>query len=577
MGCNLRAAASPGYRAFGRSRNGFRGMLSELFIRDIVLIKRLSLSFEDGLTALTGETGAGKSILLDSLLLATGARADRAMVRSGADSGQVVATFQIDSLHRVLAELQEEGVETGDDLILRRQIKTDGKSRAWINDQPVSQTLLARIGAQLLEIHGQHDDRGILHPKAHLDLLDSYAAHGALVKAVALSYSRWQGAVAACKALQADLDAAKAEEDYIRHAVDELRALEPQPGEETQLAEARAAMMQGEKLASSLAEVEGQLFRDAGLDGEIRSVARKLDRFDDAARAIVQPAIEALDRAAHEIEAAGQAFENAKRSLDFDPARQEETESRLFELRRLARKHDCFADDLAAVAEQMEQQLSALDSGSENLVQLKAAEKEARIAFEAACHDLAESRAQAGAQLDAAVMAELPPLKMEAATFRTVITPLDAERWSATGAEVVHFEVQTNPGSSFGPLTKIASGGELSRFILALKVALTKGKSAVTMVFDEVDRGIGGATAAAVGERLERLAEGGQVLLVTHSPQVAARAAQQYQIQKTQTEGHTTTSLRILTKAERQEEIARMLAGAEITAAAREAAADLLA
>jgi len=551
-------------------------MLSGLSIRNIVLIEALDLDLAAGLTALTGETGAGKSILLDSLLLALGRRADRAMVRTGADRGSVTAEFTLASDHKVFALLQDEGLDDGDSVILRRHVTPDGRSKAWVNDQPVSLSRLAAISEHLVELHGQHDDRGLLSPASHRGLLDHYGGHRDLVSAVTSAYGDLQALQQRRDDIMAAQAAAAREEDYLRHAAGELDALGAVPGEETALADQRASMMRGEKLATDLSDIRSRLYRDAGLEADIRGLARRIDRLSTDADGLLEPVSEALDRAAIELEEAGAAFNRAEQALDFDPAELERVEERLFELRRLARKHDVAADALSDLADTLHAQLQALDRASQDLVDLDTAIAAADAAFASAAAALRRARLSAAQRLDGLVQAELPPLKLENATFRTVIADLDRAQWSAAGSEQVHFEVQTNPSSGFGALTKIASGGELARFILALKVVLAESDQVPTMVFDEVDRGIGGATAAAVGERLARLADHGQVLLVTHSPQVAATAAHHLHIQKSSTGGVTRTDLVPLDVDDRVEEIARMLAGAELTSAARDAARALM-
>ncbi len=551
-------------------------MLSQLSIRNIVLIEALDLELSSGLTALTGETGAGKSILLDSLLLALGRRADRALVRRGAERGSVVAAFELPPEHPALAHLHTEGLDDGDAVMLRRQISADGRSKAWVNDQPVSLAALSAIGDMLVELHGQHDDRGLLSPSSHRGLLDAFAGSAAEQQAVREAFAKLSQLREERARLSAKADAVREEESFLRHALDELNTLAPEAGEESSLAEKRALMMRGEKLVDALADVRDRLYRDAGLEGEIRGLARRIDRMNDDASALLTPVSEALDRAAIELEDAGKAFDIAEQALEFDPQVLESVETRLFELRRLARKHQVHPDALSEFQSGLSDQLAALDGAEADLVALDAAISVAQAQFAEAVAALSAHRQAAAMRLDDLVQKELPPLKLENARFRTVLTPLAEERWDAGGGEQVHFEVETNPASGFGALTKIASGGELARFILALKVVLAEGDLVATMVFDEVDRGIGGATASAVGERLARLAERAQVLLVTHSPQVAAKSAHHLHIEKSSADGVAKTDLIPLGAESRVEEIARMLAGAEVTPAARDAARALL-
>ncbi|RMB11762.1 DNA repair protein RecN [Eilatimonas milleporae] len=554
-------------------------MLASLSIRDIVLIDRLDLELSDGLTVLTGETGAGKSILLDSLALATGRRADRALVRQGADQGVVTAEFTIGRGHAACRFIEEQGLDSSaGQIILRRQVTREGRSRAWINDQPVSQSLLRDIGDLLLEVHGQHDDRGLLDAAAHRALLDAFGQLEPAVRDVAYCWRRLSAARHAQAEAEADLAAARHDEDYLRHAVDELAALAPETGEEKKLADNRAAMMQGQQLAGDLQSFSEILTggADGGVDATVRGILRRMERLDQGAQDRLAPVIAALDRAAIELDEAIGALDTVTGDLEFDPAVLEMAEERLFEVRRLARKHDCEADALASLLDGLKERLARLEAGDDAV----RAAAEAVAAADADMRDkvmvLRTLRHEAAKQLDAAVTAELAPLKLDKAVFRTRVEPLDPADWGASGGDRVEFVVQTNPSTPFGPLVKIASGGELARFILALKIVLAQGAGAPVMVFDEVDRGIGGATADAVGERLSRLAARAQVLIVTHSPQVAARGDSHFRIAKTDRSGTTHTDVSLLSLPERKEEIARMLSGAEISREARAAADRLL-
>ena len=547
-------------------------MLRQLAVHNIVLVERLELEFEPGLGVLTGETGAGKSILLDALGLALGARADTALVRAGQETASVSAEIDLPRNHPALALLTEQGVEpeAGEPLIVRRTLKSDGGSRAFVAGAGVPAGLLRDVGSQAVEIHGQHDDRGLLNPKGHRSLLDAFG------KLDAGPVERAWSEVTRIEAemLEARTAAAAAERDreWLEHASSEIEALAPEEGEETRLAEERAAMQAGLKAGESLTGIDELLGGSDGALAQLRQAARRIER-GAADHPLLAEALAALDRALIEASEADDRIARAADVMTFDPARLEAAEARLFDIRGLARKHRVDPDALAALGEQMRQQLAAIQAGGERIAELDAQLLAAREAYAAAAAVLREQRLQAAARLDAAVAAELAPLKLDAARFRTAIA---AGEPGPCGTDRVEFEVSTNPGAPFGPLTRIASGGELSRFILALKVALAEAGSAATMIFDEVDRGVGGAVASAIGERLARLAEQSQVLVVTHSPQVAARASHHYRIEKSHGEGGTRTTVRKLSAEERREEIARMLSGASITEEARAQASRLL-
>ncbi|WP_374764897.1 DNA repair protein RecN [Yunchengibacter salinarum] len=552
-------------------------MLTSLSIRDIVLIEKLDLGLDAGLTVLTGETGAGKSILLDALGLATGARADRALVRAGADKGRVIAEFSLSPDHAAVRLLEEADLENGDgQMLLRRQVSADGRSRAWINDQPVSLTLLKAVGESLLEVHGQFDDRGLLDPAGHRALLDDYGNLGPLVTAVSRAYGDLADARAAERDARAALEDARRDEEFLRHAVAELADLAPEPGEEEALADRRAWMMQGEKVMADLTAALGELMGDGGVEAALRAVMRRFERADQTLAEKVTPALESFERASIEIGEGVQALEALRDALDFDPGDLERTEERLFELRRLARKHDCLGDDLPALYDDLSARLAALDAGDETVRRAEARTQACFSAMEEAVLALRAARKAAADRLDAAVNVELAPLRLEKAAFRTALADLPPERWGPSGGDGVVFEVRTNPGSDFGPMNKVASGGELARFTLALKVVLAATGSAPVLVFDEVDKGIGGATADAVGERLHRLTGAAQVLVVTHSPQVAARGDCHYRIAKSDNGRVTRTDVAALNPDHRLEEIARMLSGATVTDEARAAARRLL-
>ncbi|MBY8827063.1 DNA repair protein RecN [Hephaestia mangrovi] len=550
-------------------------MLTALSIRDVVLIEALDLDFHAGLGVLTGETGAGKSILLDALGLTLGARGDSGLVRAGAAQAVVTASFDPPADNAALAMLADNGlaVAPGEALIVRRVVKADGGSRAFVNDQPVSAGLLRELSGALVEIHGQHDDRGLLDARGHRALLDAFAnADGA---AVAAAWRDWQAAAATLAEARAEQENADRDREYLEHAVAELTALAPQPGEEEELAERRAAMQRGEKIAGDLQAIADLLDGSEGGLARLRQAARILDRVSGDHEALAE-ALAAIDRAIIEGAQAQDRIDAAANALAFDPARLDADEARLFDLRGLARKHRVQPDDLPALAIELAARLNRITGGAKGIATLEANAARARDAYIAAADALGATRREAAGRLDAAVAAELVPLKLDAARFRTVIAPLPEAQWSAAGHDRVTFEIATNPGAPFGPLAKIASGGELSRFILALKVALAAEGGAATMIFDEIDRGVGGAVASAIGERLARLAQGAQVLVVTHSPQVAARGRQHLLIAKSHDGIVTRTGVAALDETARREEIARMLSGATITDEARAQAERLL-
>ncbi|MFM5894811.1 MAG: DNA repair protein RecN [Novosphingobium sp.] len=551
-------------------------MLTALAIRNIVLIEALDLSFGEGLGVLTGETGAGKSILLDALGLALGMRAESGLVRAGEDQASVVASFEFDRLpapiRAVLAEAEVD-VEPGEPLLIKRRLKADGGSKAFINDQPVGAALLRELAPHLVELHGQHDDRGLVNPRGHRALVDRYA--GADVAALGEAWTAWRSAVDALVAARGAIAQAAEDRDLLLAHLAELTTLAPQQGEEEQLAEARATMQKGEKLTDDLTEL-AKLWSgsDSALAG-LRSAARRLDRIAGE-HPLLAEALAALDRAVIEASEAETSLERAADALAHDPAALDRIELRLFELRAAARKHQCQVDDLPQRMRTMRDALDGIEHGEAELAALEAAVAAGAEAYRARAEALSAQRRAAATKLDAAVAQELAPLKLDAAQFRTSVEPLAEEQWGPGGMDKVEFLISTNPGAPFGPLNKIASGGELSRFILALKVALAEQGGAATVIFDEIDRGVGGAVASAIGERLARLASDGQLLAVTHSPQVAARGTQHYVIAKSSEGTVTRTSVHLLGDAGRQEEIARMLSGAEITAEARAQADRLL-
>jgi DNA repair protein RecN (Recombination protein N) len=547
-------------------------MLRQLAVTNVVLVERLELEFEPGLGVLTGETGAGKSILLDSLGLALGARADTGLVRAGEDGASVSAEIDLPRSHPVHALLADQGieVEAGEPLIIRRTLKSDGGSRAFIGSASVPAGLLRDVGALMVEIHGQHDDRGLLNPKGHRALLDAFGRlDTSKVEAAWGEVVRIETELAQARA---EVAAAERDREWLDHASAEIEALSPEEGEETRLSEERATMQAGAKAGESLTGVDELLGGSDGALAQLRQAARRIER-GAADHELLAEALAALDRALIEASEAEDRITRAADALAFDPARLEQVEARLFDIRGLARKHRVEPDALAALGEQMRAQLAAIEAGGEHLAELERQLAAERDAYGDAADALSKARHAAATRLDAAVASELAPLKLDAARFRTAIGAVEP---GPSGTDRVEFEVSTNPGAPFGPLTRIASGGELSRFILALKVALAEAGSAATMIFDEVDRGVGGAVASAIGERLARLAERSQVLVVTHSPQVAARASHHYRIEKSHGAAGTRTSVRKLDGAERREEIARMLSGASVTEEARAQASRLL-
>jgi len=548
-------------------------MLRQLSIHNVVLVERVELEFESGLGVLTGETGAGKSILLDALGLALGARADTGLVRAGEESASVTAEIELAAGHAVHALLEEQAIEhePREPLIVRRTLKSDGGSRAFLGATGVPAGLLRELGALAVEIHGQHDDRGLLNPRGHRALLDAFGRLDSIeVEAAWNEVMRIEGEL-----LEARTALASAERDreWLTHASGEIEALSPEAGEETRLAEERSAMQAGLKAGESLAGLDELLGGAEGALPLLRQAARRIER-GAADHPLLGDALAALDRALIEASEAEDRIARAADALAFDPARLEQVEARLFDIRGLARKHRVEPDALAALGEQMRTQLAAIEAGGERIDELDRQLLAAREVYAGAAARLSAARHDAAAKLDAAVAAELAPLKLDAARFRTAIAA--APEPGPSGTDRIEFEVSTNPGAPFGPLTRIASGGELSRFILALKVALAEAGTAATMIFDEVDRGVGGAVASAIGERLARLAERSQVLVVTHSPQVAARASHHYRIEKSHGDGGTRTTVRKLSPEERREEIARMLSGASITEEARAQASRLL-
>lgn len=547
-------------------------MLRALDIRDILIIDRLELNFQPGLNVLTGETGAGKSILLDSLGFVLGWRGRADLVRQGAAQGEVLAEFDLPPDHPAHAVLQEAGIPSDDTLILRRVNTAEGRKTAWVNDRRCSGEVLRALSDCLVELHGQHDDRGLLNPRGHRDLLDAFGGLEAPRDAVR---SAWRARGAAQKALaeaEAALEKVRGEEDFLRHAVAELDALAPQAGEEADLDARRRLMQQAERIREDIARAASTI--SDGAEASAGEALRWLEGVAERAEGQLDAPIAALSRALAELDDAATGVARCLEALSFNPLELEEAEERLFAIRAQARKHDVAPDDLAEFAERLRAQLAALDQGDADLADLKRATQEAEKEYEKASSALSDARRKAAKALDKAVMAELAPLKMERAVFTTQIEPAEP---GEGGTDAVTFTVATNPGAPAGPLGKIASGGELSRFLLALKVCLTEGQSGLTMIFDEIDRGVGGATADAVGRRLAQLAADGQVLVVTHSPQVAARGTHHWRVEK-RVEGEATLStVTPLADDDRVDEIGRMLSGDKITPEARAAAEALMA
>ncbi len=550
-------------------------MLVSLSIHDIVLIDKLDLEFGRGLTILTGETGAGKSILLDAFSLALGARGDGGLIRQGQAQGQVSATFELASGHPALAAAQAQDIDTDGVLILRRVQLADGRSRAFVNDQRVTTQALRAIARELVEIHGQHDDRALVNSGTHRQLIDAFGGLMSETAAVRSAFAHVRGLKAESATEQARVEKARAEADYLRHAFTELTGLAALPGEELALAERRTLMTQAEKVAGELRDVQATVTGEHSPIPSLSAALRRLERRHVQAPGLIAPVTEALDAALIALDLAGQVLDQALRDADFDPRELERIEERLFALRAAGRKYGVPVDALPALAEKFAAELAALDAGEARLIALTRELEAAESAYGAAARVLSEARKKAAAALDAAVNAELAPLKLEGARFMTEIR---TEAEGPDGYDQVEFWVQTNPGTKPGPLMKIASGGELARFMLALKVVLADRGSAPTLVFDEIDTGAGGAVADAMGQRLARLASRVQVLAVTHAPQVAARARGHFRIAKDAADQGRRGATRVsrLEMEARREEIARMLAGATITDEARAAAGRLL-
>lgn len=563
-------------------------MLLELSISNIVLIEKLSLSLVSGLTAMTGETGAGKSIVLDAMGLTLGSRADRALVRAGTDKAQVIASFAVDDSTEIKTWLTEQDLdlEPGEDLVLRRTLGADGKSKAWINGIPATAAQLRELGGWLVEIHGQHDGRGLMDASTHRGLLDAFAKNDKLLAQCANAFQSWQQASKDLKGLREQAAADAEEEEFLRASSQELDRLDPRIGEAEELAARRALLMQSEKLMADIDSARAALENPPEPSAQLGVVLKHLemaqarlpgDAHDSGIGQQLAKALEAMEGALVSLEEAEGEVASLGQMLDLDPAELETAEERLFALRALARKHKCEVDDLPDKRAELARRLDAIADLDHALAQAEQREMEAKAAYDKSADALTAARTKAAKKLDAAILAELKPLHMEKARFVTEITALDDERSGPAGKDKVRFTIAANPGSPLGPLQSVASGGELSRVSLAIKAALAVGAGPALMVFDEIDQGVGGAVADAVGRRLHDLAKDGQVMVITHSPQVAARAKAQYRIEKRDQGGNTVTQVHQMNATEREEEIARMLAGAHVTDEAREAARVLLA
>ena len=551
-------------------------MLVNLSIRNIVLIEKLDLTWRAGLCTLTGETGAGKSILLDALALATGARGDAGLVRSGAEQGTVTAAFDIPEDKLVTRIMEEHDLPCEGQIILRRVQSKDGRSRAFINDAPVSVHLLKTIGSALVEIHGQNESQSLTDGPVQLSLLDSYAGHGDKVDALKQNYNHLKECEEQLELYKNASERAAAEEDFLRHALEELEKIDPKEGEEESLSEERTLLMNSEKIAGYIAEALVLMEGDKALQSALNGALRQLEKVSDQAAGRLDTTITALERAVIEADEAQTQLLEASRDLVYDPQRLEQVEERLFGLKALARKHAVQVDQLPATKTMLQQQLDDIESGADRLNELQQNVEKAFKDYEVLALSISKTRQQAALKLDKTVMKELEPLKLNGGGFQTVLSHVTPSMGTATGIDSVQFMASTNPGMPAGPISKIASGGELARFMLALKVALAEASEPLTMIFDEVDAGVGGAVAEAVGSRLKLLAENGQVLVVTHSPQVAACGNHHWLISKSVDDDSTMTRVEELSTQNREEEIARMLAGASVTEEARAAAVRLL-
>ncbi len=551
-------------------------MLVSLSIRDIVLIEKLDLVWQEGLCSLTGETGAGKSILLDALALAMGARGDVNLVRRGAEQGQVIAVFEVDEFHEAISILRANELPCDGQVILRRVQTKDGRSHAFINDQPVSVGLLNSLGVCLVEIHGQNESQSLTDAQTQRRLLDAYAGLDKKVQRLRGYYGLWQEKQSTLENYEYELNRINADEDFLRHSLEELKSLAPQMGEEVSLSQERTVLMNCEKISHDLNEARGLLAGDSGMQVSLNACLRRLEKAIPYAGGALDDTTQALGRALVEVDEAYALLNETASKMVFDQARLQEVEDRLFALKGLARKHQVGVDALPDMIFIFFDKLAAIDKGSSNLDSLRAEVEQARASYEKLAQEISYQRREAAQRLDADVSSELSPLKLEMATFETQLDVVLLEQGNEFGIDKVSFMASTNPGMPKGAISKIASGGELARFMLALKVALASASPQRTLVFDEVDSGVGGAVAQAVGTRLKTLAGSGQVLVVTHSPQVAACGDHQWRISKLAENNHTFTRVQELTRDDREEEIARMLSGAQINDAARQVAIELL-
>ena len=552
-------------------------MLRRLSIRNYVLISSLDIDLGEGMAVFTGETGAGKSILLDALGLALGDRATSGVVARGSERASIAAVFDIGQADSVRALLAEHDLDHDGELLMRRVIGADGRSRAFVNDTPAGIALLARIGTMLVEIEGQTDRGGLLDPTGHLDMLDGFAGHGPERERLAEAHAAWRAARSALVEAEAAHDASRKEEDYLRHAVSELEVLAPECGEEARRAAERATLLNGQKLAEALEAASAEIVSDGGVGARLRSARRALERAAPLAAGALDPLLEALDRAAIEAEEAESALSAAEDALHAEPGTLEAVEERLFALRAAARKHRTDPDSLVPLLTTLREQLDLIESGAHRLAERAAATETSRQAYLDRAGALSRSRLGAAEKLDGAVAAELAPLKLDRARFNAALDRVPEGTEGGTGIDRCRFMLATDPAADLRPLAKVASGGERARLLLALRVCLARAAGLTTLVFDEIDRGIGGAVADAVGERLARLAQDVQVLVVTHSPQVAARGDRHYRVSKSEGAEGAAASVTLLSDDQRREEIARMLSGAEITEEARAAADSLLA
>ena len=549
-------------------------MLTHLSIRDVVLIEALDLSLAPGLTVMTGETGAGKSIILDALALVLGARSEARLVRQSAAQASVSASFDLPAKNSAIKILSAQGIDASGEMIIRRVVSADGKSKAFINDVPVSVGLLKEISGLLVDVHGQFDNQGLLDPATHMELLDRFAGHEKLLSSVAAGHADWQEKETALSGLREAAAKAQADEAFLRAAVDELEDLAPEIGEEEKLATRRAFLQQQEKLFEVLRLTDGELqTAEGGISTTRHAVDKLMDKTGDALR----PLSAALDAAYDAIAVAQQAAERVANELNTDDQSLEQSEARLFAIRSLARKHHCTADELVDKRREMTQALMLIEDQGDFITRLEKETLAAKNTYAAAAEKLSISRGAAGEKLSKAIHKELAPIKLEKATFAVTLDPLPETQWSANGMDSVRFMVSMNPGQPLSPLHKTASGGEMARLLLAIKVVLAKIENIPVLVFDEVDTGIGGAVAEAVGERLQKLAQTAQVIVITHAPQVAARGAQHWLVSKEQKAKQTTTHVAVLKMDARRDEIARMLSGAEISNEARAQAERLLA